>query len=252
MVYKTLRSDCVIETIDRLHQRISERFPDAGLVNVAAELAATARRCADEAALLNRPAVAIRLCVYTIWTLGAGAFIWLTAGLHYDGFSWQAARLVQILEPAMNIVVLTGIGVLTLGKMEERWKRRRALDYLHELRSIAHVVDMHQLTKDPYRTSGVVLPATKSSPKQALHGALLERYLDYCSELASLTGKLAALLAQSCRDGEVAAAASDIEQLATGLSRKIWQKIMVLGRSETCDGAHRGEQAQRPLESLAL
>lgn len=44
----------------------------------------------------------------------------------------------------------------------------------------------------------------------------------------SLTAKLAALLAQSCRDDAVAAAASDIETLTTGLSRKIWQKIMAM------------------------
>lgn len=252
MAYKTLNADCVVETIDRLHRRISERFPEAGLVRVAAELSNTARRCASEAERLNRPAIAIRLSVYSIWFLGAGAFAWLAAGLHYDGFSWQAASLVQILEPAMNIVVLTGIGVLTLGKLEERWKRRRALDYLHELRSIAHVVDMHQLTKDPYRTSGVVLPATKSSPKQALYGPLLERYFDYCSELVSLTGKLAALLAQSCRDSEVAAAASDIEQLATGLSRKIWQKIIVLGRTDTLSSAPDGDLYAKSANNIAL
>jgi hypothetical protein len=33
--------------------------------------------------------------------------------------------------------------------IETRVKRRRALRAIHELRSIAHVIDMHQLTKDP-------------------------------------------------------------------------------------------------------
>jgi len=41
--------------------------------------------------------------------------------------------------------------------------------------------------------------------------------------MLSLGDKRAALLTQSRRDGEVAAAASDIETLTTGLSRKIWQ-----------------------------
>ena len=227
MAYKTLNSGKVIETIDKLQARVSERFPNSGLERVARELASTARRCAAESERLLRPVPAIRLSVYTIWLLGAAALIWIALGLHYDGLEWQAASLVQVLEPAMNLAVLVGIGVLTLGRLEERWKRAKALDYLHELRSIAHVVDMHQLTKDPYRQA---VAATASSPAIVLEGALLERYLDYCTEMLSLTGKLAALFAQSCRDTEVAAGASDVEQLATALSRKIWQKIMAFGR----------------------
>ncbi len=235
MGYRTLRADCVIETIDTLALRIGERFPESGLKNVCEELAAVSRRCAAEADRLNRPALPIRLSVYVVWALGAFAAVWLAAGLHFEGFDGEATTVIQFLEPAMNIAVLVGIGVVTLGRLEQGWKRARALDYLHELRSIAHVVDMHQLTKDPYRV-GAGLPATAHSPARALDGPLLERYLDYCSEMLSLTGKLAALLAQSCRDGEVAAAASDVEGLTTGLSRKIWQKIMILSRAGAATG----------------
>ncbi|WP_425410719.1 hypothetical protein [Hyphococcus sp.] len=178
---------------------------------------------------MRDPVLPIRVVVYTIWALGAAALAWIALTLHFDAVDFDAASLVQVLEPAMNIAVLVGLGVITLGRLEERWKRAIALDYLHELRSIAHVVDMHQLTKDPYRRA---LPATASSPGETLQGPLLERYLDYCSEMLSLTGKLAALFAQSCRDPEVVAGAGDIEQLTTALSRKIWQKIMAFSRSE--------------------
>ncbi len=229
MAYRTLRADCVIETIEKLALRINERFPASGLKGVADELLATARRCAEEAERLGQPQRWIRAGVYAVWTAGAAAAAFLASGLHYDGFDWRATSFVQVLEPAMNIAVLVGLGVVALGRMEERYKRSRALGYLHELRSIAHVVDMHQLTKDPWR-EGSALAATTHSPKQPLSGALLERYLDYCSEMLSLTAKLAALLAQCCKDGEVAAAASDVETLTTGLSRKIWQKIMVMPR----------------------
>ena len=130
-----------------------------------------------------------------------------------------------------NLAVLVGIGVLGLGRLETRWKRARAINALNELRSIAHVVDMHQLTKDPYRKGGGLL-FTEHSPRQALEGALLERYLNYCSEMLSLTGKLAALLAQSVSDLEVVEAASDVEALTTGLARKIWQKITLIRRED--------------------
>lgn len=232
MPYKTLSAERVIETIDALQARIGERFSNSGLEQVACELASTARRCADESKRLRQPVKWIRFSVYTIWVAGAATLMWLAATLPYEGVSWNAANLVQVLEPAMNLAVLMGIGVLTLGRLEERWKRTKALDYLHELRSIAHVVDMHQLTKDPYRRA---LKSTPSSPKIMMTGAQLERYLDYCSEMLSLTGKLAALFAQSCKDPQVAAGASDIEQLTTALSRKIWQKVMAFSRFEDAD-----------------
>jgi len=233
MVYKTLNAANVIATIEKLERRVGERFPDSSLSQVAAELTATARHCAAEADRLRKPVLAIRVFVYSIWVLGAAMLVFMFVKLPYDGLQWDAASLVQILEPAMNLTVLMGIGVLTLGRMEERWKRSKALDYLHALRSIAHIVDMHQLTKDPYRS---MLPATASSPESIVKGAHLERYLDYCSEMLSLTAKLAALFAQSCRDGEVAAGASDVEQLTTALSRKIWQKIMVFSRLDEMSG----------------
>lgn len=226
MAYRILDSARVIDTIDKLRLRVVERFPDSGLANVAATLAETARDCAGEAEKLRRPNMPIRLTVYAIWISGAAALAFIAAGIHYDGFELEAASLVQVLEPAMNLAVLMGIGVLALGRLEEQYKRRRALDYLHELRSIAHVIDMHQLTKDPYRRN---IPSTAHSPKSAITGALLERYLDYCTEMLSLTGKLAALFAQSCRDTAVANGANDIEQLTTALARKIWQKMMAFG-----------------------
>ncbi len=230
MPYRTLKSDCVIETIDRLALRIGERFADSGLRRVAVDLGDIARRCATEAERLSKPQRLIQASVYAVWVAGAAAVAFVATGLNYGGVDMRATSFVQVLEPAMNIAVLVGIGVVTLGRQETRWKRARALDYLHELRSIAHVVDMHQLTKDPYRDV-IALPDTAHSPKQDLYGPHLERYLDYCSEMMSLIAKLAALLAQSCRDGEVAAAASDVENLTTGLSRKIWQKIAMMPRA---------------------
>jgi hypothetical protein len=223
MKYKSLNADRVIETIDLLSLRINARFPDSGLYKVSLALAATARECAGEAARLQAANLPIRLGVGAILAMGAAAFAIIAAGIHFEAVEWEAASLIQVLEPAMNLAVLVGIGVVSLSRLETRYKRARALDYLHELRAIAHVIDMHQLTKDPYRYD---LPDTPHSPQARIEGALLERYLDYCSELLSLTAKIAALFAQTSRDGEVAAAASDVEQLASGLGRQIWQKIM--------------------------
>jgi hypothetical protein len=108
-------------------------------------------------------------------------------------------------------------------------KRRRALAVLHELRSLAHIVDMHQLTKDPDRADGRGAD-TASSPKRPLTRFELTRYLDYCSEMLSLISKIGALYVQGSYDPVVLAAVDQVEDLASGLSRKIWQKIMILER----------------------
>ncbi len=56
----------------------------------------------------------------------------------------------------------------------------------------------------------------------------LTRYLDYCSEMQSLTGKLAALYAQNLPDPVIIDAVNDIEELTANFSRKVWQKISIL------------------------
>ena len=65
-------------------------------------------------------------------------------------------------------------------------------------------------------------------PSARIRPSSSERYLDYCSELFSLTSKVAALYGQSLRDPVVLDAVSDIETLGASLSNKVWQKIVVL------------------------
>jgi hypothetical protein len=103
---------------------------------------------------------------------------------------------------------------------------------LHDLRSVIHVIDMHQLTKDPVTLDPSYSP-TEHSPERTLGAVEMSRYLDYCSELLAMTGKLAALYAQAVPDEGVAAAVNDIELLGASLSRKIWQKITLIEAART-------------------
>ena len=128
------------------------------------------------------------------------------------------------------MILLVGAGTWFLLNLEARIKRERALAALHELRSIAHVIDMHQLTKDPTSFVGQG-QRTASSPERDLTPFQLMRYLDYCAEMLSLTGKLAALYMQKLRDPVVIATVNEIEHLTSGFSQKVWQKIMII-RSE--------------------
>jgi hypothetical protein len=86
---------------------------------------------------------------------------------------------------------------------------------------------MHQLTKDPEQLLSNP-PSTASSPARTMSRAELGRYLDYCSEMLSLTSKIAALYVERFDDSVTLAAVNEIESLTAGLSRKIWQKITML------------------------
>jgi hypothetical protein len=163
-----------------------------------------------------------------------GAFFYTVAVIIHqleEGQHPGASDIVQMLEAAFNSLLLVGATVIFLVTLESRIKRRRALQALHELRVIAHIIDMHQLTKDPERMH-VQGPDTKSSPKRTMTNFELNRYLDYCSEMLSLSGKIAALYVQDFPDAHVVAAVNDIEDLTSGLSRKIWQKIMILDEAQ--------------------
>jgi hypothetical protein len=58
--------------------------------------------------------------------------------------------------------------------------------------------------------------------------AQLSRYLNECSDLLALIGKVAAFYVQGFQDGVVLTAVNDIEELTNGLARKIWQKLTLL------------------------
>ncbi|MGH7674745.1 MAG: hypothetical protein ACREMV_05675 [Gemmatimonadales bacterium] len=227
-MYRELDAERIVATVRALEQRIKERFPVSGLSQVAGELVEVAQSAVARAVELSRPNLAIRLAVgalvVALAALLAGVVLTLKVSLHVDSL----ATLLQATEAAVNDVVFVGIAIWFLATLERRIKRGRALRAIHELRSLAHIVDMHQLTKDP---EAVLTPGreTPSSPSRARMTRFeLARYLDYCSELLSLTSKLAALYVQRFQDEHVLAAVSDVQALTNGLSGKIWQKIVIL------------------------
>jgi hypothetical protein len=235
--YRSLDPQRVIETISALEKRITERFPGAGLGGVCTELNAIAQHNSQRAEAIGRRNHLLRAFVFLVLAGGVGLLVRI-AMLISVSTSTTADNVYSVLqgiEAAMNIIVLMGAALFFLVTIEDRLKRRRALTALHELRSIVHVIDMHQLTKDP---SAVVSVGgkTPSSPARTLSPFEVTRYLDYCSEMLSLTSKVAVLYAQAFPDPVVTDAVSDIERITVGLSQKIWQKIMIL-RAEGANAA---------------
>ncbi len=232
--FRTLDASHILATLARLAARVEERFPGAGLAGIARELLATGRDVEREVAALARPNWPIRAAVGAAIVLMVVAVVAAALGivqrLQDPARVSGLVELVQGIEAAVNDVVFLGVAIWFLGSIEARLKRRTALRRLHQLRSIAHIVDMHQLTKDPEHLLAPQ-PETASSPRRTMTRGALGRYLDYCSELLSLTAKLGALYAQGMDDPVVLGAVNEIEDLTNALSRKVWQKIALLDRA---------------------
>jgi hypothetical protein len=227
--YRQLDDASIVTTIERLEERIGDRFPNSGLRQLAQEFLAVARETADRVASLQRPNWPIRVAAGLLITAMVGVVVTAVWTLPVPARVEGWAQLVQAVESAINDLVFIGLAMFFLLTVEGRLKRRRALAALHELRSVAHIVDMHQLTKDPEGV-GAAPPDPLEPSQQPLSPAELGRYLDYCSELLSLTSKVAALYTDRLHDPVVLAAVNEIEALAGGLSNKIWQKITLLER----------------------
>lgn len=228
MRYRTLDPAKIIATAEALRQRVAERFPHSGLYRVAGELVSLSHDLARTARELEAPIWWLRLLIGLAIAGGGSVFLFVGTFLSFDRISTGAFDFVQGIEASLNTLILAGLGFLALVRAEERIKRKQVFKALHGLRSLIHVIDMHQLTKDPAVLSSSFQP-TASSPARITNAADLARYLDYSSEMLSITGKLAALFAQSVNDDVVAQAVNDIESLGSNLSRKIWQKIMMIG-----------------------
>ena len=238
--YYELDPEKVLATISSLSVRVEERFPGSGLSGVAAELVEIGKLGKERMEWIGRPIWLVRgLTIFAIVMLVVGLGL-TVVNLKPEEGVFELVTFLSVLEAGLNDVIMLGLGVFFLVTLETRIKRKRALEAIHELRSIAHVIDMHQLTKDPDRILRTPEENTEHSPKSELSVFQLRRYLDYCAEMLSLVGKLASLYLRRFEDSAAIAAVNEIEELTTGLSRKIWQKIMILQQGEIADDLTKG------------
>lgn len=227
MSLRPLSPQLIADTAKLLETRVAERFPESGLRRVIDDLAALARSAGPRAQRLGRPLWPLRAAVWALGLLALFAVAYAVRRAQMaPGQTSNLTDLLQGADAAVNLVILLFAAIYSLWNFEEGYKRRQALTLIHELRELAHVIDMHQLTKDPgtLRTHA----GTEHSPKRVLTRVQLGRYLDYCSEALALVGKIAAVYAQHIGDPAVLDAVDGIEDLTTGLSRKVWQKIAIL------------------------
>ena len=224
--YRQLDPQKIIETVQLLLGRIEKRFPGGGLGKVAAELLRVAEEAVSRTQWIQKPHLLLR-CAASVLSLAIIALLTLMV-THIHQFQFNDyTNSIQAFEASISSVVFIGAAILFFLSWENRIKRRRALKAVHELRALAHIVDMHQLTKDPESYFALAQSGT-GIKKRAMTPFELNRYLDYCSESLALISKIAALYVQGFQDPVLLDAVDDVEDLTAGFSRKIWQKITIL------------------------
>src|SRR3954451_1988699 len=137
---RTLREDKLVETAERLGQRIADRFPCSGLSQVGQEIVQIIREAMARAERIRRPDVRLR----------AGLGLVLGLALLALGLTWvqqspeerQSAltRVQGVFDVTKGLTVYLGAGAVFLITLEVRLKRWRALRAIHELRAMAHLI----------------------------------------------------------------------------------------------------------------
>jgi len=246
--YRQLDAQKIIETVKKLRERIERRFPGSGLSKVIGELLRVAEETVARTQWIQKPHLPLR-CAASLLSLAIlalfGVMVFHIRQFQFNDFT----NFIQALEASISSIVFIGAAILFLVSWEHRIKRNRALRAIHELRALAHIVDMHQLTKDPESYYSPAASGTTVN-RRAMTPFELNRYLDYCSESLALISKIAALYVQGFQDPVLLDAVDDVEDLTAGFSRKIWQKLTILetlGRSLTAEsGRTAGKIAPAP------
>jgi hypothetical protein len=236
-MYERLDANELLRTAERLEKRIRERFPDASLSKLASRLEAIIRESIVEVARLRKPNQLLRIGVALLLAAALAMLVFVASQLHIQYQVTSFPDLIQSVEATIGTLFFLSTGVFFCFRFEGRRKRDRTLRMIHKLRIVAHVVDMHQLTKSPDVLLGNVAP-TASSPARHLNEPELRRYLNYSCELLAIVGKVAALYAEDLGDGVVLEAVDDLEGLTGSLINRIWQKVLVIG--------HLGEASRGP------
>ena len=139
-MYRELDPQLTTQSIERLARRISERFPDSGLAGVRHELPAVGLEAEAKSAWISRPNLLLRSLVALV--IG-GAVTVLVFGLTEMELKLSrtgVGDVIQIVDAGVNTLVIIGAALIFLVTVENRVKRYRTLEVLHELRSLAHVI----------------------------------------------------------------------------------------------------------------
>ena len=197
-------------------ERVRERFPESGLAKVAEEILAVARETDERCRLIRRPNLPLRIGVVILIALGLALCGLVVRNVRVDEAVWDASNFIQASESLLGDVVFLGAAIAFLVTLETRIKRGRALSAINELRALAHIIDMHQLTKDPEMV--LAQHAADRGLAGAQHDAVRAQPLPRLLQ-RDAGARLARSRRSTCRASRTrrrSAAVDEIESLTTG------------------------------------
>jgi|SRR5208283_4426580 len=221
---RVLNKDELLKTAEGLARDIDRQFSASGLTAVAAEVVKVTQEAMVRAERIRRPNILLRLGLVLLVVIAVvGVVVYLKS---HEGELKPLELFFKLLDATKGSAAFLAAVAIFLVTLEFRLKRWRALQAIHELRAMAHIIDMHQLAKNPERFALALEPIQVSgrtmSPDQ------MAQYLHLCTELLAIVSKIGQLYVQDFPDATALAAEDQFEGLATGLSSKIWQKLMIL------------------------
>ena len=146
----------LIETAQRLERRIVERFEGSGLSRVCAELVKRTTQAEHACEHIRSPQYGLRLlsgviiALIVLAALGAG-YLALQESAQGPA-SWTDVATVG--EAIANEVILLAAAIWFFVTLERKRKRDRVLGAMNQLRTLAHLIDIHQLSKNPDTIGG--------------------------------------------------------------------------------------------------
>jgi hypothetical protein len=220
----------LISTSAALTSWIDRDFNHAHLALVAANVHRLTQEAVVTAQRIRQPIWLLRI---GIW----GLILAFIAGAIHQLVTHRLDEILHFLDETKGAALYLGAFLLAFITLEVRLKRRRALKAISELRAVAHIVDMHQLAKD----QTIEEFRERTTPEQ------MESYLHACIALLALLSKIGQLYVENFPDAGATQSVNDFEMIATGLSNKIWMKILNLKKFDTTMPHH--EAAAAPLSS---
>lgn len=232
--YRTLDPVKLVEAARRLADKVNASFPDSGLAALSREVACLTRETIVRLTFIERPNWPLRVAVVVLVLITVIGPLLFSAMIQFSETVSSLGDFLEATDAGLQMLLLLGGSIAFLVTLESRIRRNRALDAIAEFRSMAHLVDMHQINKDP----GIDHRPVPAGPdrRTVRSDAQLALYLDHASDLLALIGKLAAYYGQHLRDRVVLDAVNEIENLTTGLSAKLWQKILMANEASGGEG----------------
>ena len=207
----------IIKTAENLAQRIGQALPGSNLHELAEELVRIARDTDRRVQQASQPIVAIRFA--SVSAIGASLLgLWYL--VNRIDVPWEFKNITDLFEAAdagFNLLVVVAGALWFFITLESRLKRKKALEFIQELREFIHVIDTTQLYYTPE-----LYNHEHANPSYAQR--FDHTYLLLCSQMIALITNLAALYTRGAAGDSIMRAASEVEMFGAALTDKLYSK----------------------------